>query len=78
MTAYVVERPDGQWSVMLVNKDKERAHAVVIRFAGAEGEADRYFKGPVDRITFGANEYQWRPNGAGGHADQSSSIKVKE
>lgn len=69
VTAYVVERPDGQWSVMLVNKDKERAHAVVIRFAGAEGEADRYFKGPVDRITFGANEYQWRPNGAGGHAD---------
>ena len=69
VTAYVVERPDGQWSVMLVNKDKERAHAVVIRFAGEAGNADRYFTGPVDRITFGANEYQWRPNGASGRAD---------
>jgi hypothetical protein len=26
------------------------------------------FKGNVDRITFGANEYRWRPNGANGHA----------
>jgi hypothetical protein len=23
----------------------------------------------VDRITLGAKEYQWRPNGADGHAD---------
>jgi hypothetical protein len=67
VTAYVVERPDGQWSAMLVNKDPERAHAVQIRFSG--GAADRYFTGPVDRITFGANEYQWRPDGPNGHAD---------
>lgn len=69
VTAYVVERPDGQWSVMLVNKDPERAHGVEINFTDAEGKGDRYFKGQVDRITFGANEYRWRPNGANGHAD---------
>lgn len=69
VTAYVVERPDGQWSVMLVNKDPERAHGVEIKFTDAEGKGDRYFKGQVDRITFGANEYRWRPNGANGHAD---------
>jgi hypothetical protein len=69
VTAYVVERPDGQWSVMLVNKDPERAHGVEIKFAGMEGKGDRYFTGKVDRITFGANEYRWRANGANGHAD---------
>ncbi len=69
VTAYVVERPDGQWSLMLVNKDRQRAHGVEIRFAGGEGTPDRYFTGPVTRVTFGANEYQWRPNGADGHAD---------
>jgi F5/8 type C domain len=69
VTAYVVERPDGQWSVMLVNKDPERAHGVEIKFADAEGKGDRYFTGKVDRITFGANEYRWQPNGANGHAD---------
>jgi hypothetical protein len=68
VTAYVLERPDGQWSAMLVNKDPERAHGVQIRFT-EDGKPDRYFAGPVDRITFGANEYQWRPDGAAGHAD---------
>jgi hypothetical protein len=69
VTAYAVERPDGKWSVMIVNKDKERAHGLQIKFADAEGKADRYFTGQVDRITFGAEEYQWHPNGAEGHAD---------
>lgn len=69
VTAYVVERPDGKWSVMLVNKDPGRAHAVEIRFADSESGKDRWFSGPVDRITFGADEYQWHANGADGYAD---------
>jgi hypothetical protein len=69
VTGYVVERPDGQWSVMLVNKDKQLAHGVRVRFAGTEGKDDRYFEGQVNRVTFGANEYQWRANGQNGHAD---------
>jgi hypothetical protein len=68
VTAYVVERPDGQWSVMMVNKDRERAHGVTVKFAdGAKG--DRYFAGEVTRVSFGAEEYQWRPNGAEGRAE---------
>ena len=30
VTAYAVARPDGQWSVMLVNRDQETAHKVRI------------------------------------------------
>lgn len=69
ITAYVLERPDGQWSVMLINKDRERAHGVQIRFADSEGKSDRYFDGQVNRITFGADQYQWRPNRENGRAD---------
>ncbi len=69
VTAYPVERPDGQWSIMLVNKDPDRAHGVRIRFTDSDGRKDRYFSGQVDHITFGANQYQWRPNGREGHAD---------
>jgi hypothetical protein len=68
VTAYVVKRPDGQWSVMLVNKDRDHAHGVEIRFADAEAKADWYFSGPVERISFGANEYRWRPDNENGHA----------
>ncbi len=65
VTAYAVERPDGQWSVMIINKDHDHPHAVKIAFTGP----DRSFTGAVDRITFGAAEYQWHPNGINGYAD---------
>ncbi|PYT30896.1 MAG: glycosyl hydrolase family 5, partial [Acidobacteria bacterium] len=76
VTAYVVERPDGQWSLMLVNKDRNRSHGVQIKFVDAGGKPDRHFIGQVDRITFGANEYQWRPNSADGRA-QPDGPQVK-
>jgi F5/8 type C domain len=69
VTAYAVERPDGQWSLMLVNRDQHNDHAVKIEFADAAGKPARHFSGKVDRITFGSNEYQWHQEGQGGHAD---------
>jgi hypothetical protein len=68
VTAYALERPDGQWSVMLVNRDQSIDHAVKVSFAAA-GKHERSFSGHVDRITFGSNEYQWHRDGTGGHAD---------
>jgi hypothetical protein len=67
VTAYAVERPDGQWSVMLVNRDQYNDHAVKIAFD--TGGKERHFSGSVDRVTFGSNEYQWHQQGTGGHAD---------
>ncbi len=69
ITAYAVERPDGQWSVMLVNKDHDNDHAVQVVFSDPEAKRDRHFSGPVDRIVFGPSEYQWHPAGRSGHAD---------
>ena len=76
VTAYAALRPDGQWSLMVVNKDQENAHEVKIAFdgtkAGASGGAagsDVGFEGTVDVVTFGAAQYQWHAAPAGGHAD---------
>ena len=69
VTAYALERPDGKWSVMLVNRDQSNDHAVKISFANAAGKHERHFSGQLDRITFGSDEYQWHREGAGGHAD---------
>jgi len=69
VTAYAVERPDGQWAVMLVNRDHENDHAVKVVFADTETKRARRFSGPVDRIVFGAAEYQWHAEGTAGHAD---------
>ena len=68
VTAYAVERPDGKWSLLLINKDRENEHTVKIIFADPKEERNRFFSGQVDRITFGANECQWHSDGANGQA----------
>jgi hypothetical protein len=62
VTAYAVDRPDGQWSVMLVNKDRDNDHSVKVSFADPITRHDRFFTGAVDRVVFGAAEYVWHPD----------------
>ena len=69
VTAYAVLRPDGQWSLLVVNKDHENAHGVKIVFGGAAGRKDRAFSGAVTMITFGKNQYVWHPNRKQGYAE---------
>ncbi len=69
VTAYALHRPDGQWSLMLINKDRENEHAVKISFTDEGGTETGFFNGHVDRIVFGANEFEWHANGAAGYAD---------
>jgi hypothetical protein len=68
VTAYALQRPDGQWSLMLINKDHENAHAVSISFRNGE-ERPQSFAGPVAMITFGKAQYQWHADRKRGHAD---------
>jgi len=61
VNAYAVSRPDGTWSVMLVNRDQETPHKVKISFDGAAGGAGS-FAGTVKISTFGREQYQWHPS----------------
>ena len=67
VTAYAVERPDGQWALMLVNKDRANAQPVRVSFRDEDGRA-RSFTGPVTVTTFGAAQYVWRAKGKDGRA----------
>lgn len=69
VTAYAVLRPDGQWSLLLINKDYDNPHPVRIAFHDDETKADLYFQGPVTMITFGKAQYQWHPARKQGYAD---------
>jgi hypothetical protein len=60
VTAYALKRPDGQWSLMVVNRDQQNAHRVHIVFHGAAGSAAS-FAGPVEVATFGSAQYKWNP-----------------
>jgi hypothetical protein len=61
VTAYAVHRPDGDWSLMIVNKDQENAHTVKVAFDDATTPAAGYFSGPLTVKTFGKAQYQWHP-----------------
>jgi hypothetical protein len=71
VTAYAVERPDGQWSVMLINKDQDSDHSVKLAFAEGAGR-NRFLSGPVNRVVFGAAEYQWHVDPSSAAAEQAA------
>ena len=78
VTAYAVLRPDGQWSLMVINKDYDNPHSVAITFHDADAGTDGSFTGPVARITFGKEQYRWHAAmrdgyaGPGGPTDKST------
>jgi len=69
ITAYALLRPDGQWSLLLINKDYDHPHAVHIAFHDGGGKSDHFFEGPVTMITFGRAQYQWHAARKNGYAD---------
>src|SRR5262249_31427741 len=76
VTAYAVLRPDGQWSLLVVNKDRENAHPVRIVFSDADAKADRAFTGPVTMVTFGKQQYVWHANRKQSYADPDGPAAV--
>lgn len=61
VTAYAIERPDGTWSVLLINKDTI-PRRVDVEFAAAAHRT--HFAGTVSIATFGRAQYDWRGHGA--------------
>jgi hypothetical protein len=68
VTSYAVLRPDGNWSLMLVNRDESNPHAVRVAFQDSK-RRDVSFKGPVTVVTFGSEQYVWINEGPNSHAD---------
>jgi hypothetical protein len=74
VTAYAVLRPDGQWSLMLVNKDQENPHSVHVTFEDSVAKRQTYFAGSASMVTFGSEQYQWHSNIKGGTADPDGPL----
>jgi F5/8 type C domain/Glycosyl hydrolases family 39 len=75
ITAYAVKRPDGEWSVLIINKDPSNAHEVNLAFENGGKEVADGFSGPVKMVTFGAAEYVWHSSGPSSHADPDGPSK---
>jgi hypothetical protein len=69
VASYALERPDGNWSLMLVNRDQKEAHTVQVLFEDSKSRRTGWFAGPVALVTFGSKQYEWKNDGANSHAD---------
>ena len=68
VTTYAVHRPDGNWSLMLVNRDETSPHSVRVIFDDGKNK-NASFTGPVTWVTFGSEQYVWINDGLNSHAD---------
>ena len=75
VTSYVVRRPDGNWSLMLVNRDEEKSHSIRVVFGA--GREDASFDGDVTIATFGSEQYVWINDGPNSHADPDGPIVAR-
>ncbi len=66
VSAYALQRPDGLWSLLMINKDAKRDWTVTVRFAGTAGNAEKFLRGPADLYQFSAAQYAWKSAGEQG------------
>jgi hypothetical protein len=69
VTSYAVHRPDGNWSLLLVNRDETHAHTVRVLFENSQSGRSESFTGPVREVSFGSEEYVWKDAGTKSYAD---------
>ena len=69
VTSYAVHRPDGNWSLMLVNRDSTTPHTVRVEFADTKTKRAASFSEPVTLVSFGSDQYVWINDGPNSHAD---------
>lgn len=68
ITAYAVARPDGMWSVMIINKDESNAHNIKLDFESSAA-VRKSVSGPITITTFGSEQYMWKSDERNGHPD---------
>ncbi|MGC2368353.1 MAG: discoidin domain-containing protein [Candidatus Sulfotelmatobacter sp.] len=88
VTAYALKRPDGQWSLLVVNRDQRNAHRVKIAFENHAFEKQEIenrdsgqneaFDGTVEISIFGKGQYHWHPGvtRSVGHAEYPAEPSV--
>ncbi len=79
VTAYAVERPDGTWSILAVNKDQHLPHRLRLVFEEADGQPAGRLQGRVHQAIFGPQQYKWRAtsNDFNAHAPKAEDSAAK-
>jgi len=77
VTTYALHRPDGNWSIMLVNRDETNPHTVRVLFDTPNQKRTALFDGPTTFVTFGSQQYVWINDGPNSHPDPDNPPAAK-
>lgn len=66
VVAYPLRSPDGRWTVMLVNRDADHAHATPLVFRSGDGRRQA-FAGPLRVVQYSPAQYAWLDRGENSH-----------
>ena len=77
VTTYALHRPDGNWSIMLVNRDETNPHTVRVLFDAPSQKRTALFDGPTTLVTFGSQQYVWINDGPNSHPDPDNPPAAK-
>jgi hypothetical protein len=69
ITTYALHRPDGNWSLLLVNRDENHPHTMRVSFENAKDKRNSSFSGNVSWSSFGSDQYVWINDGPNSHPD---------
>lgn len=70
VSAYALRRPDGKWSVLLINKDPRRRWKVELRITDGATRKTRLLRGPADLFQYSGEQYRWHAHGENGHPNR--------
>ena len=73
ITAYAVHRPDGLWSVLLINKDPKQSFQTNVFFRDPLSRSTGRFHGRVDTIQYSSKQYV-----LGGTAGNPYPVRAEE
>ena len=71
VTAYAVQRPDKQWSILAINKDPKHPAQLSVRFKFSDTQPPVTFSGKIDIVQFSRQQYVWRDDGPNGRPTRS-------
>ena len=77
VTAYALHRPDGNWSIMLVNRDETNPHTIRVLFDSPGQKRSAFFDGPTTFVSFGSQQYVWINDGPDSHPDPDNPPAAK-
>jgi len=76
VTAYAVHRPDGNWSLMLVNRGRKQPHSIRVSFENQKENTRGPSPASSPKVVFGSDQYVWINDGPTAAPTQSPSAAV--